>query len=52
MGPNILRLVIYFGDLTVVGMRGTRSEKSYSYKTDFETGMRNKDFRRRNISMS
>ena len=26
-----------FGEVTAVGMSGTRSEQNYSYKTDFET---------------
>ena len=35
-----------FGEVTAVGMSGTRSEQNYSYKTDFEIWSENQDFRR------
>ena len=35
-----------FVEVTVVGMSRTRSEQSYSYKTDFETRKENQDFGR------
>ena len=41
-----------FGQVTVVGMSGTRSEQNYSYKTDFETRRENQDFRRQHTSLS
>ena len=41
-----------FGEVTVVGMSGAKSEQKYSYRTDFETRRENKDFGRQNISMS
>ena len=36
-----------FGEATAVGVSGTRSEKNYSSKTDFETRRENQDFGRK-----
>ena len=41
-----------FGEATAVGISATKSEKIYSYKTDFEIWRENQDFRHQNISMS
>ena len=51
MGPIGLRR-IFFLDVTVIGMNGTRIEQNYSYKTDFENRRENQDFGRQNIPMS
>ena len=41
-----------FGKATAFGMRTTRSELEYSYKTDFQNWGGNQDFGRQNISTS
>ena len=41
-----------FGEVTVSGISGTRSEQKYNHKTHFATRRENQDFERKNISMS
>ena len=41
-----------FGEVTVSGTSGTRSEQKYNHKTHFATRRENQDFERTNISMS
>ena len=52
MDPIGRRQIIFFGEVTAVGMSAARSDQDYSYKTDFGIWRENQEFEHQNIPMS